>query len=201
MRFRAGRVPQAGTGRTAGTARTVEAVEGSGEILPVVDPEGRVVGKAPRPLCHAGGAKPLHPVVRLWLTDGSGNFWMQKRSQGKLVQPGKWDCAVGGHVAAGENLEVSLRREAREEIGLGDPGSLTFIVKFIWETAIERELVFVFLATLPRTVSFSPDRAEVDEIRLWSGSELAVAKLDALTELALRELTSIPALSPQVPSA
>lgn len=193
--------------------------EGAGETLPIVDASGTVVGKAPRPLCHAGGAKPLHPVVRLWLTDGAGMFWMQKRAMAKLVQPGRWDCAVGGHVSLGETLETALRREAREEIGLIDPGAVRLIGKFVWETAIERELVFSFIATLPRSVALAADRAEVDEIRLWSRAELAAAlargettnrgestaggetssagksSTDELTALARYELTLIPALT------
>jgi len=180
--------------------------EGMGETLPIVDASGAVVGSAPRPLCHAGGAKPLHPVVRLWLTDGAGMFWMQKRSMAKLVQPGRWDCAVGGHVSFGETLETALRREAREEIGLIDPGAVRLIGKFAWETAIERELVFAFIATLPRAVALAADPAEVDEIRLWSRAELAAALArgetnacgesiaDELTALARYELALIPAL-------
>jgi isopentenyldiphosphate isomerase/intracellular septation protein A len=205
-------------GDSSSTSATSSVLEGAGETLPIVDASGTVVGKAPRPLCHSGGAKPLHPVVRLWLTDGAGMFWMQKRAMAKLVQPGRWDCAVGGHVSLGETLETALRREAREEIGLIDPGAVRLIGKFVWETAIERELVFTFIATLPLMVALAADPAEVDEIRHWSRAELAAAlargetnaggetnilgettingeiNSDELTALARYELALIPAL-------
>ena len=172
-------------------------VEGFGEILPIVDETGRVIGKAPRPLCHSGGtgssAKLLHPVVRLWLSDGKGGFWMQKRSLSKLVQPGKWDCAVGGHISFGETAEAALRREAREEIGLADPGSVRQLGAFVWETELERELVFVFIAVLPPSVQLRADSLEVDEIRLWSVSDL-LEGASLVTELVQRELKTVPAL-------
>jgi isopentenyldiphosphate isomerase/intracellular septation protein A len=223
-RFRARGMTASIRGDASGTNGSGSVPEGAGETLPIVDASGAVVGKAPRPLCHSGGAKPLHPVVRLWLTDGAGMFWMQKRAMAKLVQPGRWDCAVGGHVSLGETLETALRREAREEIGLFDPGAVRLIGKFVWETEIERELVFSFIATLPRTVALAADPAEVAEIRLWSRAELTAALtrgesnvrgettiraetssrgettvsgeigFDELTALARYELTIIPAL-------
>lgn len=149
-----------------------------GEMLPVVDETGRIIGKAPRSLCHAASApehRLLHPVVRLWLSDGKGGYWMQKRAASRLVQPGKWDCAVGGHVSFGENAEASLRREAFEEIGLADFSTLNSfrpLFRFVWESPIERELVFVFLAELPSAEGLRVDSSEVDELRLWSAAEI-----------------------------
>jgi isopentenyldiphosphate isomerase/intracellular septation protein A len=174
--------------------------EGTGEMLPIVDAEGRIIGKAPRPLCHSGNSetavsnreKLLHPVIRLWITDGKGGVWMQKRAETKLVQPGKWDCAVGGHILFGETAETALRRETKEEIGLSDPGVVQPVGKFIWETDLERELVFVFLSTRLDVSSFSPDPSEVSEIRLWKVADLfqEASKPDcSLTPLAVRELT------------
>lgn len=176
----------------------------SGEMLPVVDETGQVIGKAARSSCHTipipGGAKSkkkiLHPVVRLWLTDGKGGYWMQKRSAAKLVQPGKWDCAVGGHISFGETAEVSLEREASEEIGLTDLSTLENFrprFRFIWETIIERELVFVYVAELASADGLRADPGEVDEIRLWTADEISkelVKSDDAreFTELARVEL-------------
>ena len=92
------------------------------EIFPIVDPDGRVVGKATRRLCHSG-SRLLHPVVHLHVFDPQGRIYLQQRSRHKFIQPGKWDTAVGGHVDYGETVEQALRREAGEELGRADaPG-------------------------------------------------------------------------------
>ena len=85
------------------------------EIFPVVDTDGRVMGKASRRECH-NGSKILHPVVHLQLFNSRGDLYLQKRALHKDIQPGKWDTAVGGHIDYGESVENALRREAREEL-------------------------------------------------------------------------------------
>lgn len=167
----------------------------SDEMLPVVDDDGNVIGKETRERCH-GGEKILHPVVRLWLTDGKGNFWMQKRSQTKLVQGGKWDCAVGGHISFGETVDLALQREAFEEIGLTNltigkgKYSVRYLFQFIWETALEKELVLTYFAELASDENLKADLTEVDEIRLWSVEKIRAEVLKG-SEGILTELTRI----------
>lgn len=162
------------------------------EMLPLVDEEGKVVGVAPRSECHVGPGK-LHPVVRLLVFDGEGRMYLQKRAESRLVQPGKWDAAVGGHVAAGEDLATALSRELREEIGvtamaLEAAGAKPApVMRFRWDSEIESELVFTF--AMRYAGPFAPDGDEVEEGRFWNRAELRAAMGQGfLTPLLEREL-------------
>ena len=112
------------------------------EWLPILSEEGQIIGKATRSQCY-DGTKLLHPVVHLHLFDNKGQLYLQKRSQNKQVQPGMWDSSVGGHVGYGENPELALLREANEEIGISAKGA-TLLFSYIWESDIEKELVYVY---------------------------------------------------------
>lgn len=138
------------------------------EWLPVVDEQGIVQGKALRSYCH-NGSKILHPVVHLHLIGNNQTIFLQKRAETKLVQPGKWDTAVGGHLAYGETIEVALKREASEEIGLEDFEPLP-ILKYRWDTDIESELVYSFVTkgTLPEDKGSD----EISESRFWKIREI-----------------------------
>ena len=139
------------------------------EWFPVVTEDGKLIGKAPRSVCHDGKSMLLHPVVHLHLFNNEGKIFLQKRSIKKDIQPGKWDTSVGGHIAPGETIEDALLREAREEIGLRN-FQPQFINKYVWESLWEKELVFSFV-----TVSdFRPviDRDEIDEGKFWSIDEV-----------------------------
>ena len=81
------------------------------EWFPVVDTSGKVIGKAPRSVCHDGKSMLLHPVVHLHIFNKRGLLYLQKRSVRKDIQPGKWDTSVGGHISFGEDLETALNRE------------------------------------------------------------------------------------------
>ncbi len=165
------------------------------ELLPLVDEEGKVLGTAPRGECHRGPGR-LHPVVRLLVFDHAGRTYLQKRAAGKLVQPGKWDAAVGGHVGAGEDLPTALARELREELGVTSMqleaarASPEPVMRFRWDSEIESELVFTFAMRYPGP--FAPDPSEVEEGRFWTREEIRAARGSGeLTPLLERELAMI----------
>lgn len=138
------------------------------EWLPIVNEEGKVIGNKPRSLCHGSKDKPLHPVVHLHVLRNN-KLYLQKRRMDKKIQPGKWDTAVGGHVSADESIELSLQRESKEELGL-DLSSVKLIDQYIWESEVEREMVFTFMTTTNQVIKVNPD--EIEEGRYWSKKEI-----------------------------
>lgn len=140
-----------------------------GELFPLIDSEGNVVGRATRAYCH-GGSMALHPVVHLHITDLQGRLYLQKRSMKKDIAPGLWDTAVGGHVDYGESLEEAVRREAHEELGLRFRTEPRFLFQYVWQSSRERELVTAF--HIIYNGKLTPDHDEVDEGRFWTYEEL-----------------------------
>lgn len=138
------------------------------EWLPLVSDDGKIIGKAPRQAVHQG-EKLLHPVVHLQVVNRQKAILLQKRPLSKLIQPGKWDTAVGGHISLGETLEDALRREAAEEIGLKQ-FSARLVRVYRWETEVEAELVYLFLTRDSRGVAVQSD--EVEELRFWTPKQV-----------------------------
>ena len=132
------------------------------ELLPLVDEQGNIIGTATRGECH-DGTKRLHPVVHLHVFNAEGDIYLQKRPEWKTIQPGKWDTAVGGHVDLGESVEIALRREVREELGITDFVQEQ-VTSYVFESDCERELVFVYKAVYDGEISPS---AELDGGRFW----------------------------------
>ncbi len=138
------------------------------EIFPIVNADGEVIGSATRTECHASTFI-LHPVVHLHIFNSAGELYLQKRVMTKKIQPGKWDTAVGGHVDYGEQIEMALLRETREELGVVD-FTPEFIMKYQFRSSIETELVYIYRCTYDGP--FNPDPTEVDEGRFWTMDEI-----------------------------
>ena len=131
-------------------------------MFPLVDEQGNIIGAATRGECH-NGSKLLHPVIHLHVFNSKGELYLQKRPEWKDIQPGKWDTSVGGHVDLGENVEMALKREVREELGITDFVPET-IIRYVFESAREKELVFVYKTVYDGEIQPSN---ELDGGRFW----------------------------------
>jgi isopentenyldiphosphate isomerase len=108
-------------------------------------------------------------VVHLHVLNRQKHIYLQKRPLDKLVQPGKWDTAVGGHISLGETIETALRRESYEEIGLTN-FSAQMVKTYRWNSDIESEWVYVFITHDFKTLHLHSE--EVVEGRFWTPKQI-----------------------------
>ena len=140
------------------------------ELFDIYDKEGRHIGTAPRSRCHGDPSlihRTSHVVV---IHPQNGSILLQKRNLQKDIQPGKWDTAVGGHLALGEDYLTGAKRELAEELGIKGEVELFPIFDSKIRNDIESEDVRVFGAFIAGGFDFDP--GEIDEIRFWQRDEL-----------------------------
>jgi isopentenyldiphosphate isomerase len=145
-------------------------------MLTHVTDDDTVIGPVARSRVH-GNPSLIHRSVHVLVLGPDGRLLLQKRSLRKDTQPGKWDTSVGGHVGFGQSYEGAARREAREELGLdldaASPGSLVFLYPSRIRNEIESENIHTYLHV--SSGPFRPEPGEIDELRLWSRSEIESA--------------------------
>ncbi len=172
--------------------------DNSNEIFPLVDEQGEVIGSATRGECHSG-SKLLHPVVHLQVFNSRGEIYLQRRPAWKDIQPSMWDTAVGGHIDYGETPIQALMREAREELGITE-FTPQFTMKYIFESPVERELVYSFTAIFNGQIEPSD---ELDGGRFWSIKQIKEAAANGgiltpnfVNEFEMMQLPSASGVSP-----
>jgi isopentenyldiphosphate isomerase len=154
------------------------------EVFDLVDESDRIIGKAPRDEVH-GNPSLIHRVVHVLVWNGRQELYLQKRVETKVVQPGKWDTSVGGHVDLGESYEHAARREMEEELGIiGIP--LEPLYRYLHRNDYESEMVTTFTVTWDGPVT--PDPAEIAEGRFWSLDEIDRSDPELFTPNFLEEL-------------
>jgi isopentenyldiphosphate isomerase len=90
--------------------------DAGGELVDVVDAEGRTVGTVTRREMRA--RRLPHRCVYVLVFHTDGRLFIHLRTPTKDVYPAHWDVAVGGVLSAGESFAAGARREAAEEMGV-----------------------------------------------------------------------------------
>ncbi len=139
------------------------------EIFEIVDEDNNVTGTARRGECHGNPAL-IHRTAHVVVYHPDGRILLQKRSEHKDVQPGKWDTAVGGHLDVGEDFETAARREMNEELGI--PGSLPLRKLFDLKIRNELESENVRVYAVTHSGPFEFPELEISELRFWKINEL-----------------------------
>lgn len=89
------------------------------EWVDVVDASGRPVRRETRATVHREGL--WHPTIHVWVVVPRREPYVvfQWRTEDRAEFAGLLDVTCGGHIGAGEQPAVAMRRELREELGLG----------------------------------------------------------------------------------
>jgi len=139
------------------------------EIFDVVDERDQVIGTGYREEVHVNNL--LHRAVHLWIFNGRGELFLQKRSPWKHNHPDLWCSSAAGHVDSGENYEEAGHRELREEIGIDCKLRKFWKVDPSPET--ENEFIEFYVGSSEGPFHFAPGEVEtgaffpVAQVREW----------------------------------
>ena len=113
------------------------------ERFPVVDENDRVVRDASRSEVHGNNLR--HRAVHIFVFNGRGEVFLQKRSRSKDRHPLLWDSSAAGHVDAGEEYDTAATRELQEELGIA--AELRRIVKLPASDQTGQEFIWLYRAS------------------------------------------------------
>ncbi len=140
-------------------------------LIQVSDDDSVVIGPVARRRVH-GNPTLIHRAAHVLVVNDAGTLLLQKRSQRKDTQPGKWDTSVGGHVGFGQSYEEAARREAEEELGLR-----LVEMELLYSTRIrnawESENIRTYLCR--HSGPFIPNPDEIDAVKFWTAKEIRAA--------------------------
>ncbi|MDR1516955.1 MAG: hypothetical protein LBS52_02455 [Dysgonamonadaceae bacterium] len=130
------------------------------EWLPVVNQEGVVVGRVAKSVTKGLMNKFMHPVVRVALIF-NGKIYLKKRDACRVLNPGLLDYPFEKYMQFDHNLDDTVHNSVKLECG-SDGGSLRFLLKYTFENASTKRLIFLY-------VSVADDEAVFDSLHLKDG--------------------------------
>lgn len=102
---------------------------------------------------------------------------LQKRCSLKDLYPSTWDIAVGGHISAGEDSEITIKREFNEELGLNpDNYKFEFVTKtkeILNNNGVDsREFVFIYVLYSDINIDdITLQKEEVESVKWYNKEE------------------------------
>ena len=145
------------------------------EVVAVSNPDGVVVGAAPRWRMRRDNL--WHHATGVIVRDRLGRVYVHRRTATKDVYPGRHDCCAGGVVLAGETPAAAARRELAEELGISGV-RLHPVLRSSYADDVTRHHAYVYEATWN-----GPVRHQTDEIewgRWMTLEELSTRLEDAI---------------------
>lgn len=117
------------------------------ERLDIVDEGDRVIGVLGRKEVHR--RRLLHRAVHVFVLDGEGRLYLQRRAWSKDEHPGRWDSSCSGHVDSGESYGTAAERELEEELGIRAELVSVFKVTACPDTDGEHSMLYLARAAAP----------------------------------------------------
>ncbi len=140
------------------------------EFFDWVDRNDRVIGVASREDAHR--QRLFHRAVHIYAAGDAGGLILQKRSEVKDLEPGRWTVSCSGHVDRGESYLQASLREMQEELGVVlEASDLRELLRS--DPSVENGFEFVRSYEAQISVRPTPDPQEISEIR-----ELGLSDLD-----------------------
>jgi isopentenyl-diphosphate Delta-isomerase len=131
------------------------------EMVILVDKEDNVRGTMEKMEAHRKGE--LHRAFSVLVFNSKGEMLLQKRAKTKYHSGGLWTNACCSHPVPDENMEATIQRRVREEIGIEVEPKFSY--KFLYKTSldqnlIEHELDHVFVAEFNGEPTLNKNEAE-----------------------------------------
>lgn len=155
------------------------------ELFIVVDEQDNVLEYRTRYDCHHDKSL-IHRAIGVLVFNDKGELLLQKRSQHKDLNPGKYTISVGGHVTKGQTYEEAAMREMEEELGVQTP--ITFVKKFVVHNNQESEMAVTFRAE--HNGPFTPPADEIDMVKFVPVEQLKAME-DVFTPVAWETLKQV----------
>jgi len=151
------------------------------EILPIVNENGDIIGKASREECHRNPDL-IYPVIRLHLFNSENKILLQKRSLKSDIEAGKWDATVAGHIKYGEKIEDAVKRECTEELN-HKIDEFQLLNKRIFKAPTSTALMFIFIGLIDKLPKANPK--EVEEVGFFTIPEIRKMIKDNIVSIGL----------------
>jgi 8-oxo-dGTP diphosphatase len=136
------------------------------ELLRIYTPAGEVTDTfRRRSEVHRDGD--WHGTIHLWVMNSFAELLFQKRADTAELNPGLWDVSAAGHIVNDDSPELSLEREALEELGItiaAKEVNWLFTLKSESHTDILHERVFQHVYLIKRNIDLTELNLQVEEV-------------------------------------
>lgn len=136
------------------------------ELLRIYTPEGKLTNTfKQRGEVHRDGD--WHGTVHLWVMNSSSELLFQKRADSAELNPGLWDVSAAGHIVDDDSPELSLEREALEELGItiaASDAKWLFTLKTDSHSGSLHERVFQHVYFIAMDIDLAKLKPQVEEV-------------------------------------